>query len=240
MKVIPGITIWKDKEALSLAAAYFFVAECHRCIAAKGQFVVALSGGNTPRQLYQLLADPVFSKNIPWSKVYFFWSDERFVAHTHPESNYKMVKEALLDGIRIPRKNIFAVPVNGDPLDCAKRYETTIRSFFGGKPPCFDWLLLGIGEDGHTASLFPGTELVQEKKKCVGAVWVEEKNTWRISFTFPLINNSSSAIFLVAGREKSAIVSRVMRKKGKLLPAQMVDPVRGRVYWMLDEAAAKF
>ncbi len=236
----PGITIWKDVEALSIAAAHFFVSECHRCIAKKEKFVVALSGGNTPKRLYQLLASPDFNRNIPWENVFLFWSDERFVPHTDADSNYSMVKENLLDHISIPEKNIFPIPVNGTAKDCAKEYEVIIKQFFNNKKVVFDCLLLGLGNDGHTASLFPGTAVLKEKKKLIKEVWLEEKQTWRISFTFPLINNAALIIFLVAGKEKAAVVTDVINKKiiKPAFPSQLVKPLKGNIYWMLDEEAA--
>src|SRR5258706_1022030 len=130
MKKIPDITSWKDYETMSLATAHFFVAACHQAIGKYGKFSVALSGGNTPKRFYEILASPAFSKNIPWKKVFLFWSDERFVIHTSPDSNYKMVKESLLDHIDIPPKNIFPVPVTGDPEQCARQYEMMIRKLF--------------------------------------------------------------------------------------------------------------
>jgi 6-phosphogluconolactonase len=235
-----GITIWKDTEALSIAAAHFFVADCHRCIAKKGKFIVALSGGNTPKRLYQLLASPEFSRNIPWDKVFLFWSDERFVPHTDADSNYHMVKENLLAHISIPEKNIFLIPVDGTPKDCAKEYEKSITQFFKNKKVVFDWLLLGLGDDGHTASLFPGTAILKEKKRLIKEVWVEEKQTWRISFTLPLINRAAQIIFLIAGKEKAAVVVDVINHKKikPTYPSQLVKPEKGTIYWMLDEEAA--
>ena len=240
MKTHPVITVWKDAEVLSIAAAHFFIAECHRCIAKKGKFAVALSGGNTPKRLYQILASPDFSRNIPWEKVFLFWSDERFVAHTDTESNYRMVKENLLDHIPIPVKNIFPVPVNDTAKKSASLYEKTIEHFFKNKKDVFDWLLLGIGDDGHTASLFPGTLILKEKKRLVQEVWVEQKQNWRISFTLPLINKSAQIIFLVTGREKATVVSDIVRHKKikPVLPSQLVKPVKGNICWMLDEEAA--
>ena len=231
---------WKDAEALSIAAAHLFVETCNRCIAAKGKFVVALSGGNTPNRLYQLLATPEFSKNIEWNKVFIFWGDERFVPHTDSDSNYRMVKENLLDYITIPPKNISPVPTEGKAKDCAKQYEQIIHSFFGKKKIVFDCVLLGIGNDGHTASLFPGTDILKEKKKLIKEVWVEEKQIWRISFTLSLINNSKQVIFLVAGKDKNEVVAKILgdRIEKPLLPSQLVKPAKGIVYWMLDDEAA--
>lgn len=234
------ILFWKDAESLSLAAAYFFVTECHRSIALHGRFIVALAGGNTPKRLYQLLATPEFSNNIPWKKVILFFSDERFVPHTDMESNFRMVRENLLDHIPVPKKNIFPIPVNDTAKQCAAKYETRIKKMFKGKAPVFDWILLGVGEDGHTASLFPGINILKKKKSLVKEVWVEEKKTWRISFTLSLINNAAQIIFLVSGKEKATVVATALtNKKGKQpLPVQLVQPAEGTTYWMLDKDAA--
>jgi len=231
---------WKDAESLSIATAHFFVTECHRCIAKHGRFVIALSGGNTPKRLYQLLATPEFSNNIPWKKVFLFWSDERFVPQTDAESNYRMVKENLLDHISIPKKNIFPTPVKNSPKLGAAKYEASIKKIFAYKEPVFDWILLGVGEDGHTASLFPGTNILKKKKRLVKEVWIEQKQTWRISFTLPLINKAAQVIFLVAGKEKAKIVATALanKKTKSLLPVQLVQPGKGIIYWLLDDEAA--
>jgi 6-phosphogluconolactonase len=231
------ILTWKDADELAVAAAYFFVAECQRVVAEKGRFAVALSGGSTPKKLFQLLASPGFSRNIPWKQVFLFWSDERFVPLTDDDSNYKMAKEALLDHIPIPKKNIFATPVNGEPKDCARQYEKVVKEFFGGKKPVFDWLLLGMGPDGHTASLFPGTDILAEEKRLVKEVWVESKNTWRISFTYPLINRAANVVFLVSGAEKAPTLKTALTKKKAKnpLPVQGVEATQN--WWLVDEAA---
>ncbi len=235
-----AITTWKDPETLAVAAAHFFVAECHRCLAKKGSFVVALSGGNTPKRLYQVLASTDFSRNIPWEKVFICWSDERFVTYADKESNYRMVKENLLDHISIPPNNIFPVPVNGTAKKAAKEYESSIREFFGTKKVKFDWLLLGIGDDGHTASLFPGTSILHERKRLVKEVWLEQKQSWRISFTLPLINKAAQIIFLVSGKEKAIVVSDIIQHKKikPAYPAQLIKPVSGNIHWMIDEEAS--
>ncbi len=248
MKSIPDRTIWKDHEAMSLAAAHFFVAACRQAISKQGKFTIALSGGSTPKRLYQLLATPEFSRNIPWNKVFLFWSDERFVPYTDADSNYRMVKENLLDHISIPEKNIFPVPVNYTAKKSAMAYEKKIDQFFKHKKIVFDWLLLGIGDDGHTASLFPGTAILKEKKRIVLEVWVEQKQTWRISFTLPLINKATQVVFLVSGKDKASVVADILNNK-KLkpaLPAQLVKPGKarhkdkagqGNISWILDEEA---
>jgi 6-phosphogluconolactonase len=240
MKSIPVITTWKDHHAMSIAAAHFFVAACLCSIAEKGKFVVAVSGGNTPSRLYQLLASEDFSRNIPWEKVFIFWSDERFVANTDIESNYRMVKENLLDHISIPGKNIFPVPAGKTADKSAAKYEKTIRGFFKNRKIIFDLLLLGVGKDGHTASLFPGNPVLKENKKLVKAVWLENKQTGRISFTLPLINCAAQVFFLVSGKEKSEVVAAALtgKKIKPALPVQAVRPRNGTMTWMLDEEAA--
>jgi len=240
MKTGVSKQIWKDAEAASIAAAYFFVTECQRCIAEKGKFVVALSGGNTPKRLFQLLGGTEFSRNINWQKVFIFWSDERFVPDTDEDSNYRMAKENLLDHISIPAKNIFNTPITGTAKASAAKYEMSLRKFFKKERVVFDHLLLGIGDDGHTASLFPGTDILTEKKKLIKEVWVEQKKAWRISFTLLLINRASQVVFLVTGKEKAAVIVSVLnRKKIKpALPSQLVKPVNGKVCWILDDEAA--
>ena len=234
------VLVWNDVDALSMAAAYFFVMECNRCIQKNGKFVVALSGGNTPKKLYELLASPAFARNIPWRSVFLFWSDERFVPRTEAESNYRMAKESLLCEIDIPAKNVFPVPVDGSPEKAAHKYEATIRNFFKGLSPAFDLLLLGVGGEGHTASLFPGSELLNERKRLIKEVWVPQKQTHRITFTLPILNKARQVLFLVSGKEKAAIISTVLAKKPtkNLLPVQMVKPLNGNIMWMLDEEAA--
>jgi 6-phosphogluconolactonase len=150
-----------------------------------------------------------------------------------------MVKQILFDHIHVPAKNIFPIKGIGDPEERAQEYENTLKLFFHNKKPVFDLILLGVGEDGHTASLFPRSELLQEKKRWVRPVWVEEKKSWRISFTLPLINHAASVLFLVSGAEKKEIIKKLLRKKKNYsLPAELVNPSHGIAYWMLDEAAA--
>lgn len=235
MKNIPERTIWKDHEAMSRAAAYFFISACHHAIAKQGKFAVALSGGNTPKRLFELLASPEFNKNVPWKKVFLFWSDERFVVPTSPESNYNMAKKSLLDKIDIPPKNIFPVPVTGDPEQCARQYEATIKKFFNNKQAAFDWVMLGTGTDGHTASLFPNTPVLIENRRLVKQVWLNDQQSWRITFTYPLINKAKQIILLVAGKEKKHIVNAVFSKPVKrIYPVQYINPEKS--LWIIDKA----
>lgn len=230
--------VWENAEALSVAAAHYFVERCAKHIAEKGSFSVSLSGGSTPKRLYQLLATPAFSRNIDWKKVFLFWGDERFVPHTHEESNYKMVKEALLDHVKIPKKNVFAVPTKGEAKDCALQYEKTIQQVLG-KQMQIDLTLLGMGDDGHTSSLFPGTDVLSEKKRFIKEVWVESKQTFRISSTYRFINNSKEVMFLVTGAAKAPVLKYIFAKNAKAkYPVQDVNLKKGNAIWMLDEAAA--
>ena len=232
--------IWENAEALSTAAAHYFVERCNLNIAEKGSFSVSLSGGSTPKRLYQLLATPTFSRNIDWRKVQLFWGDERFVPHTHEDSNYRMVKEALLDHVKIPKKNILAMPTKGEAKDCATQYEKIIADTLGKKMQ-IDLTFLGMGDDGHTSSLFPGTDVLDEKKKFIKEVWVESKQTYRLSSTYRLINNSKEAMFLVAGAAKAPILKHIFGKNAKAIyPVQNVQLKKGNIIWMLDEAAVGF
>ena len=167
---------YNSYESLITAAAHFFTVACSRSIAAHDKFTVALSGGNTPKRLYELLATPEFSNNINWKKVFIFFSDERYVPHIDAESNYNMASKALLDHIPIPRKNIFAIPVSSTPKKDAATYEVSVKKITADSKFSFDLVLLGMGADGHTASLFPGNEILQEKKKLIKEVFVKEKN----------------------------------------------------------------
>jgi 6-phosphogluconolactonase len=237
MNPLPGKTIWKDHEAMSVAAAHFFVLSCHQAVAKRGRFTVALSGGNTPKRMYELLATLAFNKNVSWKNVFLFWSDERFVSHKSPDSNYNMVKKSLLDHIDIPLKNIFPMPVTGNLEQCARQYEATIKKYYNNKQAIFDLILLGTGNDGHTASLFPHTPVLIENRKLIKQVWLQEKQSWRISFTFPLINKAKQIIVLVSGEEKAHVVNAVFNKRAKkIYPVQYINAEKS--LWIIDEDAA--
>lgn len=237
-KTSPAITIWKDHEMASVAAAHFFVDACNRAIAEKGMFIVAVPGGHTPKRFFQLLASSVFSRNIPWKNVNLFFSDERYVPHSDIDSNFRMVKENLLRHIPIPPRNIFPFDIKNTPAESAIEYEKKIRRFFRSGRPSFDLIILGVGEDGHTASLFPGTSALKEKKRLVKEVCQPSTKTWRISLTLPLINQSKQVLCLVTGKEKAPVIAKILsgKKTAELLPAQQLKPVMG-VSWILDEPA---
>jgi 6-phosphogluconolactonase len=223
------------------AAAEEFVLAARAAIGAQGRFTVALSGGSTPKALYSLLASNY--AGFAWNRVFIFFGDERHVAPTDPESNYRMANEALLTKIAIPPENVFRVPAeNPDAAAAAIEYETQIRRFFALKPgefPRFDLILLGLGPDGHTASLFPDTAALDEHSRLVVANWVAKFKTHRITFTFPVLNRAAEVIFLASGAEKADMVRQVLQgKNSSQLPAQRVQPTDGKLLWLLDETAA--
>lgn len=206
-----------------------------------GVFAVALSGGSTPRRLYEHLAGPPYRDGFPWSRTHWFWGDERCVPHDDTLSNYRMVREALLSHAPIPAINIHPIPTKGiSPEAAASAYEHELKSFYGGERldparPLFDVNLLGLGPDGHTASLFPGTPVLAERDRWVSAV-IGAKSEPRITLTYPAIESSRHVAFVVAGKEKRAIFDRLCRGDDGL-PAARLRPI-GRVTWFLDKAAA--
>ena len=235
-----NVKIFESPDELARATAERFVEMSNEAIANKGRFTLALSGGSTPKILYQLLADPdePFRDRISWGKIDFFWSDERHVPPHHAESNYRMANEALLSRVPVPQHNVHRVlRENADASEAAQQYEQTIRDVTKETLPRLDLILLGLGADGHTASIFPGSEVLQETKRLVAAPWVEKFQAYRITMTLPLLNNGASVVFLVSGAEKAAIVKEVLEGPEKY-PAQAIKPTNGELLWMLDKAAS--
>jgi 6-phosphogluconolactonase len=234
------------------AAAEEFIRVGRAAIGAQGRFTVALSGGSTPKALYSLLAANYAS--FAWNRIFLFFGDERHVPPTDPESNYRMVNEALLTKIAIPAENVFRVPAeNLDAAAAAADYESQLRRFFELRPgvrpdrpgdqalefPRFDLILLGMGPDGHTASLFPDSAALEEQSRLVVANWVAKFNTHRITFTFPVLNGAAEVMFMASGADKADMLHQVLEGKNTPpLPSQRVQPTDGKLLWMLDEAAA--
>jgi 6-phosphogluconolactonase len=222
------------------AAAKEFVRIGRAAIAERGRFTVALSGGSTPRTLYSLLAKE--HADFAWNKTFLFFGDERHVPPDHHDSNYRMVNEALLSKVSIPARNVYRVQAE-DPeaAMAASEYERQLRNFFKltpGEFPHFDLILLGLGPDGHTASLFPDSEGLKEQSRLVIANWVEKFKTHRITFTFPVLNHTTDVMFLSSGTEKAEMVREILEGHHRPpYPAQQIEP-EGRLVWMLDEAAA--
>ncbi|MGA2235664.1 MAG: 6-phosphogluconolactonase [Terriglobales bacterium] len=225
------------------AAAEEFIGVARAAIGAQGRFTVALSGGSTPKALYSLLAASY--ADFAWNRVFLFFGDERHVPPTDPESNYRMVEESLLTKIKpaIPAENVFRVPAeNPDAAAAASDYEAQLRRFFELQPgefPRFDLILLGVGPDGHTASLFPDSPALDEQSRLVVANWVAKFNTHRITFTFPVLNRAAEVMFMASGAEKADMLRQVLEGKNiPPLPSQRVQPSDGKLLWLLDEAAA--
>jgi 6-phosphogluconolactonase len=235
----PEIRILKNSQELFEAAAAEFAAQATDAVRARGRFTVALSGGSTPKSLYALLAT---KPSIPWDKICFFWGDERHVPPDHPDSNYRMANEALLSKVPLRPENIFRIRAEEKDADAAAlQYEQTMRQFFHLSPgefPRFDLILLGLGPDGHAASLFPESSALNERQRLVVANWVEKFKTYRITFTFPVLNAAAYVIFLASGPGKAAILHEVLENSSANLPSQLVRPTDGKVLWLVDSAAA--
>jgi len=239
----PEIIICRDVDELNRDAAAQFIASANAAIARAGRFTVALSGGSTPKALYSLLASPAYIDRIDWSRTHLFWGDERCVPPDHPESNFRMVREALLSKIQIPGQNIHRMAGEKKPNEAAADYESELRNFFAlgpGHLPRFDLILLGLGEDGHTASLFPGSAALDEGKHLVATTYVEKLKAHRLTLTLPVINAAAQVTFLVAGQSKSAVVKEILGSDSHLCsyPATKVNPTDGWLTWLITADAA--
>lgn len=227
-----------DAAALSRAAADHITELALEAVRQRGRFVLALAGGSTPRATYAELA----SRPVPWDRVHVFFSDERMVPAEHPESNCRMAREALLARVPIPAAHVHPVPTQLEPAVAARVYEEEIRAALpeDGGLPRFDLILLGLGTDGHTASLFPGTTALGEAKALVVSNWVPRLDTWRVTFTYPLLDQARAVMFLAAGADKARVVREVVRPAagGPDHPAGRVRPEAGALTWFLDAAAA--
>ena len=220
--------------------ADFFVAQAAAAIAARGRFSVALSGGSSPKKLYELLASEAYRNQVPWAEVYFFFGDERDVSATDPQSNFLMAKTALLDPLSILPAHVFGVNTALPPAEAAQAYTEAIQDFFGSQAPRLDLVLLGLGDNSHTASLFPHTAVLRVATASAEEVFVKELQAHRITLTAPLINQAHAVAFLVYGADKSAAVQSVINgaRNVEEYPAQLIAPTEGELHWFLDEAAA--
>jgi len=232
-----------DASTLATRAARIFSDCARNAVAKKNSFTVALSGGSTPRQLFELLADETreFREQILWQQCHFFWTDERPVAPDHPDSNYRMTWDAMLRRVAVPETNIHRIQGEKPAEDAATDYEKELRRFFRLKDdecPAFDLILLGLGEDGHTASIFPGTEVLRETRRLAAAPWVPKLNSYRITLTLPVLNNAATTVFLVSGENKATILHEVLDRETATFPAQAFRPTSGELIWLADSAAA--
>lgn len=242
---IPEIFICEGAGALAQKAASNLVLEAQRCISQRGRFTFAMSGGNTPRISYGFLAREPLRSQVDWERVHFFWGDERSVPAGHANSNYRMACEALLDHLNVPPEHIHRMEAEREDLDAAAaEYQATIEKVFGVHPPQlprFDVVLLGIGEDGHTASLFPWTNAIKETTRWVVPNFIPKFSAFRLTFTAPVINAASTVMFLVSGEEKAGVLKEVLQGPSdpERLPSQLIKPAQGRLVWIVDRAAAR-
>jgi 6-phosphogluconolactonase len=234
------IKVYPDLESMSQAASALLIEQANRAVAARGRFCVALSGGSTPRRTYELLAGMPFKEQAPWHRMHIFWGDERCVPLDDPRSNARMAKQAWLDHVPIPESQIHPMHCAGAPAEAAREYEAHLRQFFTGHPSSLDLVLLGLGDNGHTASLFPGTPVLKETERWVSEVYVAEQDLYRVTLTAPFINQAAMVAFLVAGEAKAEVVWQILRdpRDPDRLPAQLIDPHPGELLWLMDLKAA--
>lgn len=234
------IHVYTSPHEVAEHVAEWFVEAAQQSIAVRQRFSVAFAGGSTPRLLYEYLAEQ-HRDTVEWEKVFGFWGDERFVPLDHPDSNYRMVRETLLEQVPIPTQNVYPMVTNHHPMEAAAQYEQTLRAFFGTHPSyTFDLLLLGMGDDGHTASLFPYTVAVEEREKWVVAQNVDKAKGWRLTLTPPFINLARQIVVMVTGKTKAARLQEVLTGEydPQRLPIQSIMPVNGDITWAVDRAAS--
>jgi 6-phosphogluconolactonase len=230
---------------MALASAQLFAARVEQAVAARGIARIAISGGSTPKATFKILADPAqpFLATVPWSKIQLYWVDERCVGPDDPDSNFGMTRDLLLSKTPIPPENVYRMEGELDPEQAASRYESVLRNSMkleGAESPAFDLLALGMGPDGHTASLFPHTPALNEMGRLVVANHVAQKETWRISLTWPVINHAHEVVFEVEGASKTDVLAEVLTgpRDPERLPSQLIRPANGKLLFLLDEAAA--
>lgn len=233
--------ITSDSKQLSAKGLEIFCKTARKTVAHQGRFVVAISGGSTPRAMHRLLAQEPHLTNIPWQKSHIFWVDERMVDFSHPDSNFGTAKKDFLDKIPIPLDQVHPMPAMARPEEGAALYQAELENFFrslGVNDPVFDLILLGIGKDGHIASLFPGQPSIKESDKWVLSVKGGQPDVFRLTLTYVVLNSSKHILFLVSGIEKATIVKTLFEDSQARLPAMGIRPLNGKMTWLLDQEAA--
>jgi 6-phosphogluconolactonase len=233
--------IYNNEQELIAAFANYFIEQANYFINNSGQFNVALAGGSSPKRVYELLASSEYRDKINWSNIYFFFGDERYVPANDPQYNGLMVEQALFNPLRISSDHIFNIDTSYPPVEAARKYTETIAAHFNKKPIQFDLILLGLGDNSHTASLFPFTEILNANTASVKAVYLIEENVYRISMTAPMINQAKNIAFLVFGEKKAEAVQAVINGEydPEQFPAQLIKPINGNLHWFLDDKAAR-
>jgi 6-phosphogluconolactonase len=233
------VSVVPDPDTLSEEAARRFATQAREAVGTHGRFSVALSGGSTPQGLYHRLSQPAYRDQIPWDGVHLFWGDERCVPPDHPESNYRLARDTLIAHVPIPPDQVHRMPGEEEPAAAARAYARALEDFFCGPHPRFDLVLLGLGADGHTASLFPGSLALEETERLVVPVEAEygSRPTCRLTLTLPALRAARHVLFLVAGAGKAPILARALTEDVGEMPAARVVPTAGEVTWLVDEAA---
>jgi len=234
------LEVFPDETDLIRTEAERIVTLASDTVEARGRCLIALAGGSTPRPLYELLATAPYAAEIDWGRIHLFWGDERCVPPDHPDSNYRMTRHALIDHVPIPPENVHRIRGEDDPDEAAEGYERVLRQFFGSEDRparSFDLVLLGMGPDGHTASIFPGTAATTEARRWVMPIHVEKpREMWRVTLTTVVLNAAADVTFLVAGADKAVRLREVLQE-GAPVPAQLIQPISGGLHWMVDAAA---
>ncbi len=232
------LRIVENPAELAYEGAKLFIDASEQAIEIQGRFSVALSGGSTPQKLFQHLS-AAYRKKIAWDKVHLFWSDERCVPRDHELSNFRLAYDELISSIWIPHENIHRIKGELRPEEAAGYYEAAMKKHFREEMPIFDLIMLGVGPDGHTASLFPGSEALREKQRLALPVFSTTALHWRVTLTLPVLNSAKQVLFLISGPSKAGIVSALLGKKeGNGYPAAMIKPAAGTITWLLDKDAA--
>ena len=232
--------IYKDTNELSIAVAEWMTTYIRETLEKKDRFTIALSGGSTPQKLHEILVRSPYREKIDWAKLHVFWGDERAVPFDDERNNARMAYDTLLHHVPIPPHQIHIMKTDVDPEDAALEYEKILHLYFDETPTSFDLVLLGMGDDGHTLSLFPGTDVVHEHNAWAKAFYLETQQMHRITLTAPIVNRSAAIVFLVAGSNKSAALKQVLKGtyQPDKYPSQQICPQNGELYWFVDEAAA--
>jgi 6-phosphogluconolactonase len=233
------LRIFKDADQTTTALADWIMALIKKTLEAKDRFTIALSGGETPKKLYQTLATDAYREKINWSRLHIFWGDERFVPFNDDSNNAKMAFDNLLNKINIPSEQIHTIWTDVTPEESAKQYENLLHKYFDEKQTTFDLVLLGMGDDGHTLSLFPGNEVLNDTTSWVSTVASKEKGE-RITLMPSVVNQSSAIAFLVTGEKKAKILQEVLESQENNYPAQLIQPSNGELYWFVDEDEANY
>lgn len=234
------LKVYRDLEEVSQNAARILIEAAQSAVNKRGGFSLVLSGGNTPRRLFEMLAESPYREQLPWGKTHVFWGDERCVPAEDERNNAYMARRILLSRVPIPEEHIYPIASTLPPIKAAEKYQNTLNEYFSGRPPIFDFILLGLGENGHTASLFPGTPVLDEKRSWVSEVYVPNLQMWRVTLTAPILNQARKIVFLVSGAGKAWVLNQVLNGPGnpKQLPAQLIKPQDGELLWLADKAAA--